>query len=104
MLQLRRSEAASIAAATGLSVGPLIVQLVQLVQVAKPPFPVADIYLSVPERGSCGGVSGAPTNTSATIVCGITENVYSLNLQICDAETWNFLGHDTFLPTSLESM
>lgn len=43
-------------------------------------------------------------NTSATMVSGITENVYSLNPQTCDAETSNFLGHDTFLRTSLESM
>lgn len=41
LLQLRRSEAASIAAATGLAVRPPIMELVQLVQVAKPPSPVA---------------------------------------------------------------
>ena len=66
--------------------------------------PLAEVCLSVPERGSCGGASGAPMNTSAAMVCGITEDVYSLNLQTCDAETWNFLSHDTFLPTSLKSM
>lgn len=41
LLQLRRSEAASISAATGLAVRPPIMLLVQLVQVAKPPSPVA---------------------------------------------------------------
>ena len=52
--------------------------------------PLGDVCLRVPERGSCGGASGAPMNTSATMVCRITENVYSLNLKTCDAETWTF--------------